>query len=106
MIAAYPADVSTGTDYQARLGLVLRTARYIRELSREDVAARCGVSEESYARWERGNVDLRGHTLALLSFALDCPADLLLDPPDNRREINLRIAAHDAGQARPSDLAP
>jgi transcriptional regulator with XRE-family HTH domain len=106
MIATYPADVSTGTDYQSRLGLVLRTARYIRDLSREEVAARCEVSEESYARWERGNVDLRGHTLALLSFALDCPADLLLDPPDSRSEILVRIAAHDAGRVRPGDLAP
>ena len=47
MIAAYPLSVSTGDDYAARLGLVLRTARYVREMTREAVAEGCEVSAET-----------------------------------------------------------
>jgi transcriptional regulator with XRE-family HTH domain len=105
MLATYPLDVSTG-DYQARLGLVLGTARYIRDMTREEVAERCGVSAETYARWERGDVDLRGHALGLLADVLRLPADLLLDPPATRASTLVKIAAFDQVRDHPAEPRP
>lgn len=105
MDAAYALDVAT-SDYQALLGLVLRTARYVREMSREEVGLACDVSPETYARWERGDVDLRGHALGRLATVLNVPADLLLDPPATRSAILVRIAAHDAARGYRADALP
>jgi transcriptional regulator with XRE-family HTH domain len=106
MIAAYPLSVSTGDDYAARLGLVLRTARYVREMTREAVAEGCEVSAETVARWERGNVDLRGHALSVLAEVLRLPADLLLDPPATRSAILVKIAAFDQARDYPAGPRP
>jgi transcriptional regulator with XRE-family HTH domain len=106
MIAAYPLSVSTGDDYAARLGLVLRTARYVREMTREAVAEGCEVSAETVARWERGNVDLRGHALGVLAEVLRLPADLLLDPPSSRSAILVKIAAFDQARDYPAGPRP
>jgi transcriptional regulator with XRE-family HTH domain len=96
MTTAYHPGVGTDDEYATRLGLVLRTARYVREMTRDEVGALCGVDGETVARWERANVDLRGHSLARLADALRLPADLLLDPPATRSETLVRIAAYDA----------
>ena len=52
VIATYAPDVATDSEYPSRLGLVLRTARYVRELTREEVAVACGVDVETVGRWE------------------------------------------------------
>jgi transcriptional regulator with XRE-family HTH domain len=96
MTTAYAPEVEQDTEYKTRLGLVLRTARYVREMTRDEVGVLCGVDGETVARWERANVDLRGHSLARLAEALGLPADLLLDPPATRSETLVRIAAYDA----------
>jgi transcriptional regulator with XRE-family HTH domain len=105
MIATYPDLVDT-SDYQERLGHALSTARYVHEMTREEVAAGCDVSTETYARWERGDVDLRGHALGRLAEVLRLPADLLLDPPATRAAVLVKIAAHDAARAYPGAPQP
>lgn len=106
MYAAYAPEVGSETDYGTRVGMVIRTARYFRERSREQVAADAEVSPETVARWERGQVAIPGHSLSRLAEVLDLPADLLIDPPATRSEVLVRIAAADAVRARPDEPAP
>lgn len=106
MAAPYASEVPTSPDYASRLGLVIRTARYIRELSRERLAAECDVSAETVARWERGDKAISAFHLARVAEVLGLSADLLLDPPSTRNETLVRIAAHDAVRAHPAAPAP
>lgn len=100
------AVVAPDSDYAVRVGLVIRTARYFRDMTREELAARCDVSAETLARWERGTVAIPGHALAALAELLDVPADLLLVPPETRSEALVKIAAHDAVRSAPGEPRP
>lgn len=106
MYATYAPHVTGDSEYATRLGLVVRTARYFREISRDDLGARTDFNPETIARWERGDVTVPGYALARLAEVLDLPADLLIDPPATRSEVLVRIAAADAVRARPGEPAP
>jgi len=106
MNATYPLEVASDDEYATRVGLVLRTARYFRDVTREVVAEGCEVSTETVARWERGNVAIPGHALARLAEVLRLPADLLLDPPATRGETLVKIAAFDQARAYPGEPRP
>jgi transcriptional regulator with XRE-family HTH domain len=106
MTATYAVEVPTTPDYALRLGLVIRTARYIREATREQVAEGCDVSAETVARWERGDKAISAFHLSRVAEVLGLSADLLLDPPATRNETLVRIAAHDAVRARRDEPAP
>lgn len=103
MQETYAPHVTGDTDYATRLGLVVRTARYFREMSREDLGARTDFNPETIARWERGDVTVPGYALARLSDVLELPADLLIDPPATRSEVLVKIAAADVVRARPGE---
>jgi len=102
----YALDMRTTTEYATRVGLVLRTSRYVREMTREAVAEGCEVNTETIARWERATTTIPGHALARLAEVLRLPADLLLDPPTTRSGALVRIAAHDATRPRSGEPQP
>ena len=106
MSATHTFWVASDEEYAARLGGVIRAARYFREMSRESVAAACGVNPETVARWERGTVAVPAHVLHRLVDVLGVPADVLLDPPATRSDALVRIAAYDAVRASRVEPAP
>lgn len=106
MEAIHTHGVTGDADYATRLGLVVRTARYFREISREQLGESTDFNPETIARWERGDVTVPGYALGRLADALHLPADLLLDPPATRAEVLVRIAAYDAVQPPRAEPAP
>ena len=106
MEATHTHGVTGDADYATRLGLVLRTARYIREMSRDELAAQTDFNAETIARWERGDVTVPGYALPRLEAALMVAADLLVDPPATRADVLVRIAAYDAVRAPTIEREP
>ena len=67
-------------------GLRLFAAREARGLSQTQVAEKLGITQSSYADWERYSVALRPEQLALLAEVLEVTVeDLLGTKPKNRR---------------------
>jgi transcriptional regulator with XRE-family HTH domain len=99
MDTAYAHVVTGDAEYASRLGLVVRTARYYRDVTREEVGERTNFNAETIARWERGDVAVPGYALRRLAEVLDLPAALLIEPPESRQDVLVAIAVHD-GQRR------
>jgi transcriptional regulator with XRE-family HTH domain len=81
---AYHGDMKTGrpskserSDFGARVCALREAAG----LSQREVAAQLGVSQPSYALWERNNVALRSDQLLNLAKALGVRVEELLNPP-------------------------
>lgn len=87
---AYHGDMKTGrpskserSDFGARVCALREAAG----LSQREVAAQLGISQPSYALWERNDVALRPDQLLTLAKALNVRPEELLNPPtaNNRR---------------------
>jgi transcriptional regulator with XRE-family HTH domain len=81
---AYDGDMRTGrpskserSDFGARVCALREAAG----LSQREVAAQLGISQPSYALWERNNVALRPDQLLNLAKALGVRVEELLNPP-------------------------
>lgn len=60
--------------------------REARGLSQENLADRLGCTAKVYARWERGELDLRVWTLVRIARALDAHPAAFFEPPSTSRK--------------------
>jgi transcriptional regulator with XRE-family HTH domain len=86
LFPVYSAGMKTGrpskserSDFGARVYAVREAAG----LSQREVAAQLGISQPSYALWERNDVALRPDQLVKLAGVLGVRVEALLHPPTN-----------------------
>lgn len=86
-LPVYPAGVKTGRPSKSKrsaFGARLATLRQAAGLTQQQVASQLGISQPSYALWERNDVALRPDQLAGLAQILGVGVEELIEGP--RRE--------------------
>lgn len=69
-------------DYQRRLGKALVQLRAMRGISQARLAELVERSEAAVSRWETGKATPSAWDIRVLCEVLDCPADVLVYPPE------------------------
>lgn len=68
-------------DYQRRLGKALVQLRAMRGISQARLAELVERSEAAVSRWETGKATPSAWDIRILCEVLDCPPDVLIEPP-------------------------
>lgn len=64
---------------------MIKRLRVNKEMTQEQLAKACGVSQGTIAGWERGTFFPRTEKIVAIAKALDCKSDLLLQMADEKR---------------------